>query len=97
MESATGIIKKLAVLGSLGIGIFVFGKRHIAVHREDRHKQETDATAQSTGLGHNPLKPGFPLQETAKRESKYIGTPGAAYASRTKGDRFTMFNIFDRD
>lgn len=97
-ETRKGVISKLFILGSISIGIFVFGKRHIAVNKENRHIRESDARIDSdtAEFQAKPLKPGNPLQETAQRESKYVGA-GGAYASRKKGDKFTMFNIFDRD
>lgn len=95
METRNGVIVKLAILGSLSIGIFVVGKRHISQNKENRHLQETDAITDTKEFESNPLRPGFPLQETTQRESKYVGA-GSAYASRKKGDKFTMFNIFDK-
>lgn len=95
IETRNGVLTKLAVLGAISIGVFVVGKRHIANNKEVRHLQETDAREDSKEFEARALKPGNPLEE-GSRESKYVGA-GSAYASRRKGDKFTMFNIFDRD
>lgn len=93
METRRGLLTKLAIFGTVAVGIFVVGKKHIAHYKDQRHRNETDARTDSAGdeFRAAPLRPGFPTADnsTYQRESKYVGA-GSAYSSRTPGDRFSF-------
>lgn len=102
VETRKGILQKLGIFGCIGVGLFLVGKKHIASYKDDRHRNETDARLDSdeNEFGVLARRPGFPtnnptLNYEGKRGSRFEGG-GLAYASRTPGDRLSMFAIFDR-
>lgn len=104
METRTGLFTKLGLYSCAAITLFIVGKRHIASHKDTRHRTETDALVDSDENEFATIRrrPGLPESRSdleygsGNSKSKYIGK-GSAYASRTPGDRLTMFSIFDKN
>lgn len=103
METRVGLFKKLGLFSVTAIGFYIVGKKHIQKHNEERHRFETDARidSESDEFTSQTKRPGFPANnpnfdyEERHEQLRYAGT-GNSYSSRTGGDRFTMFAIFDR-
>lgn len=101
METRKGLLTKLGFFTAGAIGLMLIGKKHIAVHKDSRHRKESDASVEfaESEFSNTSRRPGFPENnpnlnyEGSNRESKYVGA-GVAYASRTKGDRLSMWNVF---
>lgn len=103
METRKGLLTKLGAFSAVAIGLTVVGKKHIATHKEDRHRLESDASVdhEEDEFADESVRPGFPSNnpnlnyEGAGRESKYVGT-GVAYSTRTPGDRLSMWNVITK-
>ncbi|ODV78572.1 uncharacterized protein CANTADRAFT_26619 [Suhomyces tanzawaensis NRRL Y-17324] len=107
VETRNSLLVKLGIFGVAAIGLFLVGKRHTAIYKDERHRRETDARIDSEDneFGVHGHRPGFPSHNPTLnydgRGSRYEGT-GSAYASRQGGDRLSFFSIFkggfeDRD
>lgn len=102
VETRASLFWKLGIFGCIALSFGIIGKRLIANQREDRHRSETDARIDSLRNEFNIAvnQPGMPEQTSGPsdhiRKSQYEGA-GGAYATRKKGDRLSMFAIFDRD
>ncbi|KAK6461469.1 hypothetical protein DFJ63DRAFT_183611 [Scheffersomyces coipomensis] len=103
-ETRRGLLTKLGIFSGIAIGLFLVGKKHIAITKVERHKRETDATIDSEveEYGNYGTRPGFPAnnptlnyEADSSRASRYEGK-GNSYSSRRPGDRFSMFAVFDR-
>lgn len=101
METQKGLLTKLALYSAAAVGLVVVGKKHIASHKEDRHKLESDANvefADDSEFLDKSVRPGFPSNNpnlnynVDGRESKYVGS-GNSYSSRTSGDRLSIWNV----
>ncbi|EGW31606.1 uncharacterized protein SPAPADRAFT_140229 [Spathaspora passalidarum NRRL Y-27907] len=98
METRRGFFTKLGFFCTTAVTLFIIGKRHIARHKDERHRVETDARIDSEDneFGILAKRPGFPtnnptLDYTAgDRKSKFEGG-GNAYASRRPGDRLSVY------
>lgn len=103
METRQGLLTKLGAFTVVAIGLVAVGKKHIASHKEDRHRLESDASVEHEDdeFMNSSFRPGFPSAnpnlnyERSGRESKYVGS-GAAYATRTQGDRLTIWNLITK-
>lgn len=101
METRKGLLTKLGLYTATAVGLVLIGKKHIAVHKEDRHKLESDSTVEyedDNEFLDKTIRPGFPSNnpnlnyEGTGRESKYVGA-GLSYSSRTPGDRLSIWNV----
>lgn len=103
METRQGLLKKLGAFATVAIGLTVVGKRHIAAHKEDRHRMESDASLdhEEDEFADTSVRPGFPSNnpnlnyDGSGRQLKYIGS-GVAYATRTPGDRLSLWNVISK-
>ncbi|KAL6452814.1 hypothetical protein SBY92_000155 [Candida maltosa Xu316] len=101
-ESKHSLIKKLFIFGTVSIGIFIVGKRHIAYQKQHRHELESDSSTvhsyDENEFGYVSKRRGFPLQNpnldynSADRKSKFQGA-GDAYQTRRQGDRLSMYQV----
>lgn len=101
METRKGLLTKLGLYTVTAVGLVLVGKKHIALHKEDRHKLESDSTVEYVDDGEfldKSVRPGFPTNnpnlnyDSTGRESKFVGS-GCSYSSRTPGDRLSMWNV----
>lgn len=101
METQKGLLTKLALYSATAVGLVVVGKKHIASHKEDRHKLESDSTveyADDNEFLDRSVRPGFPSNnpnlnyDVNGRESRFVGA-GNSYSSRTPGDRLSIWNV----
>ncbi|MCH0629272.1 hypothetical protein JNB11_04775 [Kocuria palustris] len=100
METRQGLFKKLGIFSGVAIGLFLVGKKHIALLKERRHREELDAVVDrdDDDFGIVVPRPGFPAHnqnldyELDLRPSKYEGA-GNLYSTRRQGDRFLMWAI----
>lgn len=98
METRFGLLSKLGVYTVIAVGLVVVGKQHIASHKDKRHLQEFNQEISELEFANTSVRPGFPANnpnlnyESSSRESTYVGL-GASYATRTKGDRLSMWNV----
>lgn len=99
METRQGLLKKLWLYTAAAVTLVVVGKKHIASHKEDRHKLESDASVENPEeFGDHSVRPGFPSNNpnlnynVEGRESKFVGA-GCSYSSRTPGDRLSIWNV----
>ncbi|KAF3988731.1 hypothetical protein FT663_03204 [Candidozyma haemuli var. vulneris] len=100
METRKGLATKLVLYSAGAVVLVVYGKKHIARHKEERYLKENDFSLETddefvdstTFRGFPTNNPGLNY-EGQGRESKYIGN-GQAYSSRTPGDRLSVWNVF---
>lgn len=103
METRKGLLTKLGAFTVVAVGLTVIGKKHIAIHKEDRHRLESDASVdhEDDEFIDSSVRPGFPTNnpnlnyEGSGRESKYVGA-GISYSTRTPGDRLSIWNVIIR-
>lgn len=100
METSKGLITKLGLYSAGAVALVLIGKKHIAKHKEERHLKESDLRLEAEEEFETTSKRrGFPTNnpnlnyEGTGRESKYVGS-GVAYASRTPGDKLSIWNVF---
>ncbi|RCK57619.1 hypothetical protein Cantr_00065 [Candida viswanathii] len=103
-ESRRSLLKKLGIFGSVAVGLFVIGKKHIAYQKQNRHDLESDSSIkhqinqQEEEFGYVTRRRGFPLQNpnldysSPDRQSKYVGS-GDAFSSRRPGDRLSLYQV----
>lgn len=100
METRQGLLTKLGLYTAAAVTLMLIGKKHIAVHKESRHRTESDSSVEANlddEFVDTSRRPGFPENNPrldyggGERESKYVGA-GVAYDSRTKGDRLSLWN-----
>lgn len=103
-ESRRTVLRKLGIFGSIAIGLFIVGKKHIAYQKQARHDKESDSsikheiTQQEEEFGYVTKRRGFPLTNpnldytSPDRQSKYVGS-GDAFSSRRQGDRLSLFQV----
>lgn len=103
-ESRRTVLRKLGIFGSIAIGIFIVGKKHIAYQKQARHDKESDSSIkheinqQEEEFGYVTKRRGFPLTNpnldytSPDRQSKYVGS-GDAFSSRRQGDRLSLFQV----
>lgn len=102
-ESRNTILRKLGIFGSIAIGLFIIGKKHIAYQKNHRHELESDSSTlssrhQDEEFGYVSSRPGFPLTNpnldysSPDRKSKYVGS-GDAFSTRRPGDRLSLWNM----
>lgn len=100
METTHGLLTKLGLFGVCAVGMFVVGKKHIAQFNDERHREETDARTDSDDNEFRQVsrRRGFPENnprldyQSDSRELRYVGL-STAYATRSKGDRLSTWNI----
>lgn len=103
-ESRRTVLRKLGIFGSIAIGLFIVGKKHIAYQKQARHDKESDSSIkheinqQEEEFGYVTKRRGFPLTNpnldytSPDRQSKYVGS-GDAFSSRRQGDRLSLFQV----
>lgn len=103
-ESRRTVLRKLGIFGSIAIGLFIVGKKHIAYQKQARHDKESDSSIkheinqQEEEFGYVTKRRGFPLTNpnldytSSDRQSKYVGS-GDAFSSRRQGDRLSLFQV----
>lgn len=99
METRKGLFTKLGIFGGIAVVMVSYGRHRAASYRNSRHVNQTDAVIDSTidEFDERKYHPGMQEESNKyERESKFVGA-GNSYSSRKKGDRLTMFKIFDRD
>lgn len=104
-ESRRTVLRKLGIFGSIAIGLFIIGKKHIAYQKQNRHDLESDSSVkheinqQEEEFGYVTKRRGFPLTNpnldysSPDRQSKYVGS-GDAFSSRRHGDRLSLYQVF---
>lgn len=89
METRRGLFTKAGLLVAGAVSLVIIGKKHIAAHREARHMDEFNETNYREEFELEDDKDPF----DERRESQYVGA-GMSYASRTPGDRLSMWSVF---
>lgn len=103
METRQGLLTKLGAFTCVAVGLTVVGKKHIASHKEDRHRLESDASVdhEEDEFADTSVRPGFPANnpnlnyDGSGRQSKYVGS-GLSYSTRTPGDKLSIWNVITR-
>ncbi|CAI5758628.1 unnamed protein product [Candida verbasci] len=100
-DTRQGIIQRYTIFGAIAITLFLIGKKHIQISKNQKHERESDTSLNVESDNEFLVKtkrPGFPENNpyldysSGQRVSKYQGS-GDAYSSRKQGDRLSLYNV----